>query len=306
MIDIKRILCPVDFSEFSRHALDEAIAIAHLYDGCVTALHAFPEAIAADPFAGLPEFQPFRLTNRHRAHLLQHLQTFATSEGAERRSMNVAIREGVDIDVEILEAADQMNPDLIVMGTHGRSGFQHLMLGSVAEKVLHKARCPVLTVPRKTPDAVPAGPVPFARILCGIDFSECSLAALEYAKSLASQSGAHLDVLSVVQLIPMYEMTGAVPLYYPGLLADLKADIGKKLEQLVSTATAGVNVERFITAGSPHREIVRVAAERKAELIVLGAYSHGALDHMLFGSTTNHVVRQAGCPVLTVRTTSRV
>jgi len=301
MIHIARILCPVDFSECSRHALDEAMAIAHLYGACVTALHVFPEAIAADPFGGLPEFQPFRLTDRHRAHLITHVKAFAASEGAEARRVTVALREGVDIHLEILEAAEQMKPDLIVMGTHGRSGFQHLMLGSVAEKVLRQARCPVLTVPRKAPDAVPAGPAPFARILCGIDFSDCSVAALQYAASLASQSGARLDMLSVVQLIPMYEATGAVPLYYAGLLDDLKADIRRQLDQLVTTAEPVVPVERFVTAGTPHREIVRVASERKAELIVLGAYSHGALDHMFFGSTINHVIRQAGCPVLTVR-----
>jgi nucleotide-binding universal stress UspA family protein len=301
MIQIKRILCPVDFSEFSRHALDEAIAVAHLYDACVTALHVFPEAIAADPFAGLPEFQPFRLTDRHRARLVEHVKTFATAEGAEPRRMNVAIREGVDIDVEILEAAVQIKPDRIVMGTHGRSGFQRLMLGSVAEKVLRKARVPVLTVPRKAPDAVPAGPAAFTRILCAIDFSGCSMAALEYATSLASQSRARLDVLSVVQLIPMYDMTGAVPLYYPGLLDDLKADIAAKLDAAAAGVPPGIPVDRFVTAGTPHREIVRVAAERKADLVVLGAYSHGAIDHLFFGSTTNHVVRQARCPVLTVR-----
>jgi nucleotide-binding universal stress UspA family protein len=63
-----------------------------------------------------------------------------------------------------------------------------------------------------------------------------------------------------------------------------------------------VKIERFVTAGSPHREIIRVAAERQAELIVLGAFSHGVIDHMFFGSTTNHVVRRARCPVLTVKT----
>jgi nucleotide-binding universal stress UspA family protein len=302
MTGLKRILCPVDFSEFSRRALDEAIAIAHLYDGCVTALHVFPIAIPADPFGGLPDFQPFRLTDRHRAHILRQLSAFTTAEGAERRRITVALREGVDIHAEILEAANQMKSDVIVVGTHGRSGFQHVMLGSVAEKVLHKASCPVLTVPPKAPEAVPAGPVPFARILCGVDFSECSLTALRDAVALASQAGAHLDVLSVVQLIPMYETTGAVPLYYPGLLDDLKADIQKRLDSEVATVAGGMNVERFVTAGSPHREIVRLAAERKAELIVLGAFSHGAIDHMFFGSTTNHVVRRAGCPVLTVRT----
>jgi nucleotide-binding universal stress UspA family protein len=215
MIQFQRILCPVDFTEFSRHALDEAIAIAHLFDGCVTALHVFPVAIPADPFGGLPDFQPFRLTERHRAHILRQLSAFTTAEGAEPRRITVALREGVDIHAEILDAANQMKSDVIVMGTHGRAGFQHVMLGSVAEKVLHKASCPVLTVPPRGPDAVPAGPVPFARILCGVDFSECSLTALRQAVTLASQAGAHLDVLSVVQLVPMYESTGAVPLYYP-------------------------------------------------------------------------------------------
>ena len=302
MAPYTRILCPVDFSEFSRHALDEAIAIAHLFDGCVTALHVFPLAIAADPFPGLPEFQPFTLTDRHRAHLLRQLSAFATTEGAEPRRLTVALREGVDIHAEILAAADQLTPDLIVMGTHGRSGFQHLMLGSVAEKVLHKARCPVLTVPPKTPEAVPAGPMPFARILCGVDFSECSLAALRHACSLASEAGACLDILSVVQLIPMYETMSAVPLDYPGLLGDLKADTWKRLNSVAAEAAPEMRVERFVTVGSPHREIVRVAAERKAELVVLGAYSHGPIDRMFFGSTINHVVRQARCPVLTVRT----
>jgi nucleotide-binding universal stress UspA family protein len=302
MTAFKRILCPVDFSEFSRHALDEAIAIAHLYDGCVTALHVFPIAIPADPFGGLPEFQPFTLTDRHRAHILRQLSDFAVSEGAEARRLTVALREGTDIHAEILEAADQMNPDLIVMGTHGRSGFQHVMLGSVAEKVLHKARYPVLTVPRRTPDAVPRGPVPFARILCGIDFSECSLAALRHAISLAADAGARVDVLSVVQLIPMYETMSGVPLYYPGLLGDLKADIWKRLNSVVAEAAPEMPVERIVTVGSPHREIVRVATERNAELVVLGAHSHGLVDHMFFGSTTNHVVHRARCPVLTVRT----
>ena len=84
MTGFKRILCPVDFSEFSRHALDEAIAMAHLYDGCVTALHVFPIAIPADPFGGLPEFQPFTLTDLHRAHILRQLSNFAVGEGAEQ------------------------------------------------------------------------------------------------------------------------------------------------------------------------------------------------------------------------------
>ena len=299
MTEIKRILCAVDFSDCSRHALDEAIAIGHVYDASVTVLHVFPQAIPSDPFAGLPEFQPFRLTDHHRAHLFHHLQTFAQREGAEARRIDYVVREGVDIDAEILVAARQIHPDLIVIGTHGRSGVQHLMLGSVAEKVLHKACCPVLTVPQKAPDSVPARP--FTRILCGIDFSECSIAALRYAIAIASRSGAHIDALSVVQLIPMYEVTAAVPLYYPGLLDELKTDVGRHLQTVVTTSADGVDVECLVTAGTPHAEIVRIAKERQSELVVVGAHSHPAVERIMFGSTTNHVVRRASCPVLTIR-----
>ena len=299
MIPFQRILCAVDFSQCSQHALDEAVALAHLYDASLTVLHVFPQAIAADPFAGLPEFQPFHLTEHHRAHLFHHLKTFAEREGAESRRVDYAVREGVDIDAEILVAARQIRPDLVVIGTHGRSGVQHLMLGSVAEKVLHKACCPVLTVPERAADAVPAAG--FRRILCGVDFSECSISALRYAVSLTWQSAAHLQVLSVVQLIPMYEMTGAVPLYYPGLLTELKSEITKRLEDVVNAEAAGLDVQSLVTTGTPHREIVRVAAEAHVDLVVVGAHSHPAVERILFGSTTNHVVRRVSCPVLTVR-----
>ena len=86
--------------------------------------------------------------------------------------------------------------DLIVIGTHGRSGFERLMLGSVAEKVLRKAACPVLTVPAHAPDAVPREAGSVRRILCPVDFSSSSEDALEYAlASLAQEAHARLTVL---------------------------------------------------------------------------------------------------------------
>jgi nucleotide-binding universal stress UspA family protein len=91
-----------------------------------------------------------------------------------------------------------MNADLLVMGTHGRSGFEQLLLGSVTEKVLRKASCPVLTVPRRHPDAVPETPVLFKEILCPVDFSDCSMRALNHAMSLAQEADAHLTVLHVM------------------------------------------------------------------------------------------------------------
>ena len=85
---------------------------------------------------------------------------------------------------------------LIVIGTHGAGGFEHLVLGSVTEKVLRRATCPVLTVP---PRARTTAKLPFKRILCPLDFSESSLAALDFAFSLAQQGDAELTILHVFE-----------------------------------------------------------------------------------------------------------
>ena len=109
-----------------------------------------------------------------------------------------------------------MNADLLVLGTHGRSGFERLLLGSVTEKVLRRAPCPVLTVPRHHPEAVPPPPVLFKRIVCPLDFSDSSLRALEYALSLAQEADAHLTAMHVIE----YEPVGTTGLIEAGA-ADL-------------------------------------------------------------------------------------
>jgi len=302
MLQINRILCPVDFSEFSQHALDHAIAISRLYGAWLTVLNVFPIAIPADMFAGLPGFQPKTLSETDKERMMAYVKEFAAREAGH--PVHCVVREGPDIHVEILAAAEEASSDLIVMGTHGRSGFQHLVLGSVAEKVLRRASCPVLTVPSKTPDAVPVNRLLYKRILCGIDFSDCSLVALEYARSLAAGWKAHLDVVTIVQPIPFWESSparGAAP----QLIETLQAEAKQQIEILIAGLPAdGIDAQAIVAVGTPHQEIVKLAAEREAELIVLGGHGRGVVDRLLFGSTTNQVVRRAACPVLTVRTES--
>jgi nucleotide-binding universal stress UspA family protein len=196
------------------------------------------------------------------------------------------------------------------MGTHGRSGFDRLILGSVTEKVLRKAECPVLVVPRAVPGSMPATPVTFQRILCPIDFSDCSLHALNYALSLARPPAARLTVLHVM----VYSMGEEAPEMYETLVSDSRlglADLHRRFEdysreRLASAVadavgTSSATVETTLGVGKPYREILRVADEQQADLIVMGVHGRGPADLMFFGSTTNHVVRQARCPVLTVR-----
>ena len=143
-------------------------------------------------------YEPIVLASVDRDQLLADTKAFAAAESAPGVPMEAVVREG-STAAEILDQAASMKADLLVIGTHGRSGFERLLLGSVTERLLRKASCPVMTVPRRLPDAVPAGPVLYKQILCPVDFSESSLQALRYAISMAQEADGHLTVLHVVE-----------------------------------------------------------------------------------------------------------
>jgi nucleotide-binding universal stress UspA family protein len=302
MIEIRRILCPIDFSDHSRRALDHAIAIARWYESTVTALHVFSPAPVAAFGPGPVVFEPIVLTAVDHDPLLADTRAFIEAESAPGVAIEALLREG-NTAAEIVDQATKMSADLLVIGTHGRSGFERLLLGSVAEKVLRKARCPVLTVPRRLPDAVPSGPVLFKRILCAVDFSESSMHALKYALSLAQEADGCLTVVHVLAA----EFAGPVgigeePVSLAALQRQHEADARKLLEQAVpESAAAYCKADTMLLHGKPWREILRIAADRQTELIVMGVQGRGAADLMFFGSTTQHVVREATCPVLTLR-----
>lgn len=304
MIQIRRILCPVDFSDHSRRALDHAIAIARWYESTVTALHVFSPTPVAAFGPGPVVFEPIVLTAADREQLLAETKAFVAPERAPV-AIETLLREG-NTAAEILDQAARMNADLLVIGTHGRSGFERLVLGSVAEKVLRKASCPVLTVPRRLPDAVPAGPVLYKRILCPIDFSDSSLHALQYAISMAQEADGRLIVLHVVahELENTAELAGIG--YDTGMsigdfLEQREEALRRRLQEAVSGVTEFCSVESLMTHGKPWREVVRIATEQQIDLIVMGVQGRGAADLLFFGSTTQHVVRNATCPVLTLR-----
>ena len=305
MIEIRRILCPIDFSDYSRRALEHAIAIARWYEATVTALHVFSPAPVAAFGPGPVIFEPIVLTPVDRDQLLADTKAFAETEGAAGITIEAAVREG-NTAGEILEQAISMKADFLVIATHGRSGFERLLLGSVAEKVLRKANCPVMTVPRRHPDAVPAGPVIYKRILCPVDFSESSFHALKYAISMAQEADGQLTVLHVVEHEFQNTADMASVVHDAGrtlgdFLKEREEALGRRLQEAVAGATEFCSVESLMTHGKPWREVLRIAAERQSDLIVMGVQGRGAADLWFFGSTAQHVVREALCPVLTLR-----
>ena len=307
MIEIRSILCPIDFSDHSRHALDHAVAIARWYKSTITALHVFSSAPVAAYAPGTPGLDSIVLTRADRDQLLAEMKRFIEAESTPHVPIDAMLREGRTVG-EILRQAADFNADLLIMGTHGRSGFERLLLGSITEKVLRKAACPVLTVPPRHPDAVPATPVLFKQILCPVDFSACSLRALKFALSLAQEADAHLTVVHVM----LYGLD-ATPDRYDTVITDDRVtladyqrrreeDARKRLNAAVpDSVSAYCSVETMVSSGNPSREILRIAAEQHTDLIVIGVEGRGAADLMFLGSTTNHVVRAATCPVLTLR-----
>jgi CPA2 family monovalent cation:H+ antiporter-2 len=299
---ITRILCPVDFSEASRHAIDHATAIARWYNASITALHVYDPMLM--PVPGLPPGE-----DRLPANVLNRMQTevAACFEGAKSAGVgvDVLIKTGRPA-TDILQCATAMAANLIVMGTHGASGFEHLVLGSVTERVLRKAPCPVLTVP---PHARATSKLPFRRLLCPVDFSDSSLAALDLALSLAQESDAALTLLHVIEwpwAEPPPPRWDELPPEQAAALAEYRRYLvngaSERLKALVPDAVRDrCGPAPRIVHGKSYVEILRVAAEDSVDLIVIGVHGRNAVDLMVFGSTTNHVVRGATCPVLTLR-----
>ena len=154
--------------------------------------------------------------------------------------------------------------------------------------------------PDRAPHARTTSRLPFKRLLCPVDFSESSLAALDFAFSLAQEGDAELTILHVFDAgdEPLTDRPINVPEYRRQLEHDLTPD----LEALVPDSVRRWCQPSTRTArGKAYREILGIATEDSCDLIVMGVHGRNALDLMLFGSTTNQVVRRATCPVLTLR-----
>jgi len=300
-VRISRVLCPIDFSETSRHAIEQAAAIAGWYRAQLTVLHVYSPVFMPVPMLPAPG-------DRVADSELERVR------GEARAFLDASPSAGVDVDLtlavgsaaaQILDRAAALPADLIVMGTHGASGFEHAMLGSVTEKVLRRATCPVLTVP---PRAHVTSRLPFRRIVCAVDFSEWSSAALVLAASVAQESGASLALVHVLEW-PWDEPPPPVFSAWPEHAAALSefrrylvTSATNRLESIASEVADDRSVATVHVAhGKPYVQLLRVAADLDADLIVLGVHGRNPIDLAVFGSTTNQVVRRATCPVLTLR-----
>lgn len=287
MPEIRSILCPVDRSETSKRALQIAVDLAgthrvplHVVEVVDTA---FPPL--ADPGAVLQVQDEARLT------LQEDLNWFVAPLLRNDVKTEVHLREG-RVVAEILKMASELEQPLLVMGTHGRSGFEHLVLGSVTEKVVRKGSNPVLAVPPAAGNEV----LNLRRVVCALDFSDVSADALAFSQLLAQPAAANISLLHILEW-PFGDPQGPGPVL--ALRENLEAEAKRRLDGLTLSASAKV-AERVVRPGKPGREIAAFAREREADLIVMGVSGHGAVNRAILGSTAHAVLRDAPCAVLTV------
>jgi nucleotide-binding universal stress UspA family protein len=291
-LEIKLILCPVDFSEFSARAYHHALSLAEHYRAKLVAQHVvelwrYP-SLGFAASAGLYEEFCESVRERGKEQLLE----FAKNHTHIEVQPELVVHQGMAPD-SILSFAQSRKADAIVMGTHGRRGYDRLMLGSVTDRVMRRAPCPVLAVCKPTHDSMAAdekrGHVhQLNRILFCTDFSENAARALNYAISLTEEYDAELTLLHVLEEVSS-----------PVKAEEAMAAAAEQLDKLI-TPERGKNLKMktAVRIGKPYREIVELAQEAQIDLLTMGVHGYGALDPAVFGSTTYRVIQLGPCPVL--------
>jgi len=298
MIHIKKILFPTDYSRCSDQALVRALWLAEHHGAELHVVHAL-----------LPlDFDPYNL-----AHHLPDLEGLQRQINRMTSVRTPAYRNYTDVEIvsttvrgiaaapAILTYAAEHDIDLVVMGTHGRRGINHFLLGSVAEEVVRMSPCPVLTVRETTPETLEP-----KQILIPLDFSDFSCEAFGVARSLAADLGATLRALHVVEetIHPSFYITGQTSLesWFP----EIEASSVKEMQRIAEQAGGPeVPVEYHIKEGRAAVDIVTFAKRNDIHLIVMASHGLSGIEHFLLGSVTEKVVRLAPCPVLTVKSFGR-
>lgn len=267
----KKLLFASDRSEASRNALAQAIRIAG-HDQCelhivhVEELHAGTDAHKTADDAGL----------------------------AIPANLNVIRHSMRDVSAApaLLGYAREHGIDLIVVGSHSRSGPARWFLGSVAQEVVRGATVPVLVAGRRAGAPTAGGP---GRILAAVDFSPSSEAALRAAGKIAAAREASLIVVHVI------DMANMPPYFANEIEAARRAEVERLMVDLLARSALPVDAEPVICDGRADQRIVETARDHGVGLIVTGVTGHGIVDRLLVGSTTERVLRSAPCPVLAYR-----
>ncbi len=302
MLRIRKIFHPTDFSPCADAAFVHALHLARRYGAALHVAHVAPslfEHHLRDVLKAVLDEEAFEA--RQREEEQRRLHTLVTTYQAGDVPLVWASLRGLAPAAVLLDYAEAEDVDLVVMGTHGQRGVRRLLLGSVAEEVVRRASCPVLTV--RAPETAPdVAVLTLRRLLVPIDFSPHALSALRYAVALAAPDQAHLDLLHVVDPVqrPAFYETGLRA--RRDLEAELEAEALRHLEEIYAEIeNPAADVAFHARTGYPPQQIVAFAEETAADLVVIATHGLRGLERFPMGSVAERVVRGAPCPVFVTR-----
>lgn len=291
-----RIMVPVDFSEHSALALGHAALVARSFGSRLELVHVVEQVLHSHPSFWSAE--PALADELHRQSLASAGGLLAEFARTHEPVLGLGVEGRVlsgSLPGTLVDHAAESSVDLIVMTTHGRTGFARWLMGSVCERLLRVAPCSVLVVRGPERALIPT----VERILVAVDLSEPSRRALRAAAELAAAWGASLEALHV-WAGPFH---GEAAAGRAGLLDRMRDNARAELDAFVdgTELQSGVGVERTIVSGSPTRAVSEHVAERKPDLLVLGTHGYGGLERLVLGSVAESLARYSGCSTLIIR-----
>jgi nucleotide-binding universal stress UspA family protein len=291
----KRILVATDFSECSKVALDICLGASKCMKTKLYVLHTI-EKFPHDYRHLLSSTAHSNMKQKLEEEAMNKIKAMLPEELLGSEDIVPIVRFGKPF-LEIIQVAKEKDVDLMAIGTHGRAGVDRVILGSVAERVVRDAHCPVMVVKSEKY-------VGFKKIIVPIDFSDYSRLALEYA---AATARAHKSKLTILHI---YEESFVKPYVNAANSEEEANEIIKAIEQvneskydefLKTINLSGVEYEKLLKKGIPETEIAEIAMEQQANLIVMGTHGRSGIKHILIGSTAEEVVRTVHCDIVVVK-----
>jgi len=272
--ETRKILLSTDGSLFSEGAVQESIFFAQACGADLFVLHVMESN---------PEFDTIgvRAVAQKEAEIKSHIEEIKKMAVNEDIKTSLIVKRSDEIDRAIIEEAEKNEIDVILMGRRGRKGFKKIFMGAVTERILTNSPCKVLVVPK---DFMIKGET----IILATDGSPCSKVAQKEAVSMVGRC----DFLKNIIVISAAKNEAALA-EAEKLVEDVKSqivDVNKKIQ-----------VECIIGLGKPHKIILENAAEKNADIIIMGKYGKSAIETFFIGSTTEEVIALAPCSVMVVK-----
>ena len=293
----RNIFCATDFSEFADVVLAYGVAMAKRFEANLYICHVvdLPTVSAY----GEAVFDPIEYQQRFMETARREIDRMLGDSQVQYQPL-VTIGNTTD---EISRLAKEYIADLVITATHGRSGLKRFFLGSVTERLMRTLPCPLLVLrgSEAVGDKSSLKQFPFKKILVGCDFSADSDLAFEYSLSMAQEFESELHLVHVVEPSGYKDLFKLPQESGEKFKQDLYDMIKEKLNAMVpKEALAWIKLQTKLLVGKPYAELIRYGEMNDIDMIALGIRGHGMVEELLVGSTTDRVIRQSPCPVLSI------